>query len=708
MQYIALRMGSQEGDVLQNFGRLALTPTSKQPAGSRVFFPPTICGTMPLGPPVEVQLEEIDTILKNQCKPMLNQLFQYLHQKLAPMGSIAAEHKKKHAELKDLDAKIKKAWDRAKSLFGSIPFMNNLDGQRKALSCMLEIPMQVSQLADASKNLGDLLRSEARNKALEYYKKTIKECEKLSSLSSIKEKIQKLQMLVERVMRELSGTVAQEVYEIHDTIFLYLQYAARSFRNEVPKSDTALCFSADQIVIRLKEKLFENLVPDLDVKDPQPDPKSLENLCVEASKSLVLPTENTFRNAPWVSMFTLLPVVGRYTQISTQIGALEGIAKALISLENQFQEHISKINSADFENNEQFTNFAATLAGDLKVCLGLGRLADVQVRSLSLVPLAPELHAGWNYALAISKQAKMQATTIKLFQQNMNRVVLLASAVKSLKRSHNVVANNVDALWRATRAVCALPDEQAEDSEVYAVISQTLAQNALEALRLTREEQQLPKLLSGSLQGNFSISGISQDLMMSYCKKGFLRYLHFPAADARTVDFDFEKVFYTLKYDPAYKATFQACLESSTEFWQLHDAYIGQHENLYALLIKNQFNKDHTLRLEADFTIYKVVNEPAFEQKPLLGIVKPLLFRWALARFEEYCKQPRAEGFLEGIFDVFNPDRIDLSMSEKNILARLFAEYVSDPIEKKFWDGLYPAGEMDKAHKEFEKQFPSN
>lgn len=704
MQCTPLRMGSQEGPVLERFGQLALKASPKRPAGSRVFFPPAILHNMPTGSPVELQLAKIQDILKNECKPKLNQLFQYLHQKLAPMGSIDAEHKKKHAELIELDTKIKEVWDKARGIFSHIPFMHNLDGQSKALSCMLEIEMQVSQLRDASKNLGGLLHSEARNIALEYYKKTINECEKLSSLATQEDKIRELHTLVDRVLRESSGRGSPEVYEIHDSIYLYLQYAVRSFRREIPATDTAAIHRLTQLDIRLKEKLFQQLVPDLDGKDPKSEnPKAPENLCIAAAKAVVLPTENTFRNAPWTSMFTTLPVFGRYSQISTQIGALEGIAKALISLESQFQERISNMSRTYLGNEEQFAKFAAAVACDLQACRGLERLVDVQVRSLSLVPLAPELHAGWNYASAVRVQAKVLASIIRLFEQDMTRFGLLTRAVNMLKCPQPGQANKATTLWQTTRAVCDLAAILTEDSSVFHVVSQTLTQNALDALRMTKEEQQLPKLVAQPVQ---AVSGVTEDLLVSYLKKGFLRYLHFPVADVRAINLEFEKTFYTLKYDPAYKAVFDTCLHRYDEFRQLHDVYIGQHEKVYALLIKYQFNTDQTLHAEIDFGIYKLVNEPAFEQKALVGIVKPLLYRWVLERFAVYCKQPKAEGFFGGVFDVFNPERIDLSYGEQNLLTKVFAEYRSDPIEKKFWDSQYPAGEMERALKEFDLQFP--
>lgn len=145
----------------------------------------------------------------------------------------------------------------------------------------------------------------------------------------------------------------------------------------------------------------------------------------------------------------------------------------------------------------------------------------------------------------------------------------------------------------------------------------------------------------------------------------------------RIFQYLFEKKLYEYKYYATSRDAFREVLAQNDECKQLHDNYFGQHEKLYAHLIVHECATTTEKRVAAHQEICEYIETPEFANTPLTGIIKPLLYRWVLMRFVEYTKQPK--GWLQGLISAGIPPM------QKTILAKLFDEFGSDPVENSFW-----------------------
>lgn len=645
-----MQVNTDEACVLNLLGSLTVTPREAKHAGSRVFLPPPVNRPPYKGPPVEVELKGLVDQLVGAQTP-LNAIAQYAYQRLAPCGSVAVEHEKQKIKLAALNKQIKDAWTKAVGLFEEIPYMTDRDSQTKALSCLLELDFVSDLLMHKSKGAATLL-DETRSSQLEFYKECVKKCEgKIDA---------------EAVVDDVLNKIATPSTPIEESTYLYVLYATGSEKVE--------------------RRLLYRFVPKLD-----PDPEDSTLPPVRSTKKL--PAEHSFRNAPWLSMVTTIPYVGRFSAISTQKSNLETVTKALLERESLLYAQTAEMRRTFLGNKEQRANFCTALQEGLNFCKGLKRHIEAEIRSLARVPIAPEVHAGWNYAFSLLEQTSDLAEIMNLFLRNIDSFSSSVRAVNTLKyfikddsvpRSNPNLVRKTSSLWRATRPLFTLV-------KPVAVLEKTIATIASSELHPTDDEQRVPELVAkGTCEWHKAIE--------SYLIKGLMTYLHYPVGPVGIIDPLFQKTFYELKFSPKYKDAFVDYLKNSKEFKALHDDYLGAHQKLYMFLIKQQYSTNQTVRNAADLQIYEILNHPDFKPDSVVGVVKPLLERWALIRFNELRKQPREATY----FGFGAPSPIPISPGEKTLLKAIFDSYRTNPEQKAFWDSQFIPDDLEEAIKEFE------
>lgn len=667
---------------VQQFNALALSGS----VGSKVFY------AQKQQPHTEASLSGELKFLKKDCSEIFNKVFQFVHQRQASLDSIPADHQAQVVILTDLEKKINTAWNRARGFYNCIAFMEKPVKQIEALTCAFTIECLASRLLRQTKSLTSYVTQNDKeyDRALAYYKTSIKACEKLTLLSTCEEKVLGLKQIAEGVLAELDKNPSYRAYDIPDALYMYIRYAIASFKRGIPKDKNALVGSLEALDLRITQKCSSSCI-ELVYTESGKLP-----LAAVQYEQQTLPAENHFRSSSLKNKITFIPFLGRYSAISPQITKLEEIAKSLFSLECTVNEWMDASFIPADRNPESV--YASKFADYRACCVEIQKLVGAQVRALAEVPMAEEVHAGWNYAAALATQAQVLLCSIDNFSKDIavfGAHVRAFSLLTECAKDKVVGDTRFNKLCQATEAMCAITKELTADSRVYTVLSQVLTQIAAKSLVPTEQEQQVAKnVLKGISVWDGTVADAPEKM---YLTKGFMTYLHFPPGAHLDINPEFQKVLYTLKYDPRFKYAFQACLQSCEHFKNLHDAYIGQHDALYTSLVVSQIIKAPNTQANVDDIIVLRINEPAFEERPLIGMSKTLLYQWVYERFVRYLAQPEPDFF--GLFST----NFECTAVEQRLLVKLFTEYYSNEEFARSW--RFSKESMQVSFNEFKERF---
>ncbi|MCE5294483.1 MAG: hypothetical protein LLF94_07715 [Chlamydiales bacterium] len=347
-------------------------------------------------------LEEFATTFFSE----LNEACQSVAQRSAGSEHIDATHNQLATTLEARAGVMKKLWDEARGLYKKVPDIDKPNEKAEALSSVMGIEMLGTHLERKTTDFIKVIKDPNFNQALEESKAAIRSLETLSTLGTIQQKVTELVEQFNKMKPKIEATKDSNLFFINDTLLLYILYAAKSFKKEIPAGSTVLTGLLLQLEADAK-KLVRSYVVDLDSSNLlESTAAATDKPLLESATSTTLPSAYKFRNGTWKQWLARFPIA-RYSAIESQIQELEGVAKCVYKIECAFRDQIAnpcKLNKATLEQLE-------TQSGDSQM------LTRAALCSLSDITIAPEIHAGFYYGFALRTQAKVLSTSIKRFEK---------------------------------------------------------------------------------------------------------------------------------------------------------------------------------------------------------------------------------------------------------------------------------------------------
>ncbi len=520
-----------------------------------------------------VLYSKIDSLVlqfRREFRDGVAKAFHLLHQRAAEGKQIEKVHNTTADVLSAAHKEVRDALTAMQGLpYAFIPVVSSpCTNKADCLAAMLDLEMVSSMLLKESEELQVFLRSKNHQQALQYFKEVVEQLDALSDWGnaldwmpgrpSKEEKGRKLH----HIYTEVTENIAKAGY-LYTPLLRYMLYVA-------------LSLDVQNVVEGLKDILGSKGL------DYQPSPKDLRDLqqvLVEARVDGVeLLPEEQFRAGRYISnIVTNIP--GMYHDIRPIMDEMERIKRS--------------IKQTELCLYQQIRNVANGAEVDLQP-LGK-RLEDDKIllnhlfNELLKKTFSTQVHAGWYYEDAVRHDldrvtrcfTEVQAKLAGNFGLQCKAVKALHTYAQEEKSATDIrVAKLYDALLAAS--AIQITDE---DGRIYRVIEQTVAKEGETLLAFTSEEKKVPTYV---FQRNYNWNE-HKALFISYLMKGFLWNMHFK--DIFGQDYEFEAVFYMLKYDPVYKAGFEASLAESQLLRTLHDGYVAQHNRCDSLEIMKALNR---------------------------------------------------------------------------------------------------------------------
>ncbi len=167
---------------------------------------------------------------------------------------------------------------------------------------------------------------------------------------------------------------------------------------------------------------------------------------------------------------------------------------------------------------------------DAARCQGLEQLVLQQIVSLADVPIAKEIHAGWYYVSALHTQAKGIKAAVERIKDMTNTTtsneLSFINNVRGVVTSKNPLTSIRNLAQQQLMAPTLFKEVADCAREVFARLGH-------QATSLSVSEQLLPAMVFSK---TFRSTNETSELIKSYLMKGFVKYLHFPDSNERSVD----------------------------------------------------------------------------------------------------------------------------------------------------------------------------
>lgn len=483
---------------------------------------------------------------ENGFRARLNKITQWVYQRSAQSGYVYATHKVWEGQVRLLDKEMLDTSTRVEEACRYMLVKGLAFERARGLSSMLYIQTLVDDLRQKCQRLSLLLASEPYALALEYFKAKVAECSAIATKLKVEERVQALlcileeadakRAVIQEALEQEPAEVIEEAKSVYEDAMRFAAYTSRFFTLEV------------LAVYDLRPKI-EALQARLGWGQEEYDLEPLPTF--QGS----MPSENYFRNGQWFATWSYIG----YSQIASQIYALQNIAVALYETECKQNECVKQICQGSAVEDD------AALEYDFRPHI------EQMLDSLQSMVPSETVHAGWNYAVGLlshSKRVLEQGAQLRDMRTGVLSLQVIALqkvvhflGVKETCQMKGDRLGELKCLYEAAKALSI--DNSLVENSFFALLKTSFDAEARRSLEYTAEE----KTYSSMLLAGDAMWSYAPGVFQSYLMAGLLKQLYFGG-----VDQNFHQVLAKLKDDVFSKDGFNRCLEGSKECKELYEA----------------------------------------------------------------------------------------------------------------------------------------
>ncbi len=478
------------------------------------------------------KIEGVVTVALSEFRDAISRAFHCFYQKRAEIHHIKRDHTAWRHQLKEEHKRVVEAWKDSSRFYIYIPAISDTMQKAKALKGMLFLETIMPLLTKQSENLQKLLKDKELQDALQCIKVTVQEVDKLA---------------------------------IWDNVLLDFLLKADSAEVKLEKLDAI-------------EKSVEE-------KKSDPRYALLVRFIDYARRSLKgMPYTQGYEGASDVPLETAELITEEYFRT----GALLAVSYRHIS---DVVEEVTKVERAvKAASCRLYDDIGMACGGREPKCEALLENATLVLNHannlLQAKAFSTHVHAGMYYEDAVRTHLCEVGRGFEQFKQELaGEFGHTVRAMNRLVAYLTIPSDRIDERIFALYEVCVLGRLLSRPNDLNCVLEQTIAKEGNRLLAFTGHEKHFSKqIFERSLSWRES-----EDAFITYLMKGLLLNVFFK--DESFQDTEFERTFFMLKTDAAYKRGFEEALKRHPTLRALHDIYLSSYERQADSLLLSRITK---------------------------------------------------------------------------------------------------------------------